>query len=330
VGPARFAARGPWMNRSLSLRRLAFTLALVVLAGARPSPGRAAPVQPSACPKETDRSPGRWLAVTIEGQHGAYQSKGQLHLYLPKGYRAGGSHPLVIALHGWNSPVSDWEKLGNIQVHAERLGAVVAVPDMGRTVYETDYFRESRLRNLTRRTPRVPGTPWIGGVVLPYLRRCLAVSRDRSRTAIIGYSTGGRGAVLVAQHYPEFGLVAGFSGTYDLETLRPGTGEYRIHANLYGEMRPHHRKRWLSEQSILPALVEKLRGARVMLAHGQQDPVVSFTQTTVMVTAMKTAGLVPAPVARIVPDAGHDWAFWRGEVQAAMEAFGTLLAPAPR
>jgi S-formylglutathione hydrolase FrmB len=318
------------MNRSLALRRRVLALVIAGLSGAAADPGLARPARRSDCPVIRNRpapAAGRWLPrQTIRGRHGPYRATGQVHLYLPRRYRPGGNHPLVIALHGWDSPVTDWQRRSEIAALADPLEAVVAVPAMGRTVYETEYLGHRR-DHQAGRTPGVPGTRWIGEVVLPWLRRCLAVSPERSRTAILGYSTGGRGAVLVAQHYPLFGLVAGFSGTYDLEALVPGTGEYRIHALFYGE-RSRHPDRWKREQSVAPVLVEKLRGVQVVLAHGRQDRVVSYQQTAAMAKALRAVS--PGVVERIDQDAGHDWAFWKAEVKLAMEAFGKLLQPAPR
>ncbi|MDY0001718.1 MAG: alpha/beta hydrolase-fold protein [Polyangia bacterium] len=272
--------------------------------------------------------PGSWAGpLEIAHVEGSRRVTGRLLLYLPSGYRPEGRHPLVIALHGWGSALEDWPRRSGIAGLADRLGAVLVCPDMGHTVYEDRYFKGLRPR--PGRTPALPGARWIGEVVLPLARRSFGVSKEPGRTAILGYSTGGRGALLVAQRYPEFGFAAGMSGTYDLDALSPGTGEYRIHAALYG---PRHRypERWRRDQSVTPDLVARLKGVRVVLGHGALDRVVPAAQTRAMAKAITGAGL-PAPILRIDPRAAHDFSYWRRELERTFGDLGKALdRTAPR
>jgi enterochelin esterase-like enzyme len=177
------------------------------------------------------------------------------------------------------------------------------------TVYETRFYPESRNRWAT-----YPGTRWVGEVVLPHLRRSYSVSRDKAKNAIVGLSTGGRGAVLIAQRYPELGRVVSLSGTYSLMSLEKGTGEYKIHESIFGD-RERFSSRWQVDDCVNPAFKESLAAVTVYLSHGARDRVVPPDQATAMQRFLSSAQ------AHIDPEGGHDWVFWNAELARALASW---------
>jgi S-formylglutathione hydrolase FrmB len=241
---------------------------------------------------------------TIDGKVG----KGKLHVYLPAGYSEKSKLPLVIALHGWDHSPELWKQKGDLGPFAEKYHVVVAVPEMGKTIYETAFYPESKGKWTT-----APGTRWVGEVILPYVRAHYAVLGDRAHTSVIGYSTGGRGAVLLAEAYPEFAYAGSLSGTYQLMTLKPGEGEYKIHAVVYGP-RDQFEDRWVLDNIVSPARLEKLDGVRVYAAHGAKDRGVNPDQLESLRAALKGTKVQAEYV--LAPDAGHDWKFWDSQWDA--------------
>jgi enterochelin esterase-like enzyme len=241
-----------------------------------------------------------WEApIALEGTIDSRAGKSPLHVYLPKGYDAAKAHPLLIVLHGWDHTPDLFRKKSDLGSLADAFGFVLAVPQMGRTIYETKFYAESKSPWAV-----APGTRWIGEVVLPYMRSHYAVLRDRRLTGVIGYSTGGRGAVLVAEAYPrDFVFAGSLSGTFDLMRLDPRDGEYKIHAVMYGA-RDAFEARWRLDNCIEPSRLEKLKSIRVYAAHGADDKVVDPNQLQALRDAL------PAAETELVPGAGHDWKFW--------------------
>ena len=238
---------------------------------------------------------------TIDGKAG----NGKLLVYLPAGYAPEKQYPLVIALHGWDHSPELWKSKGDLGPFADKYGLVIAVPEMGKTIYETAFYPESKGKWTT-----APGTRWVGEVILPYLRKNFSVFKDRAHTGVIGYSTGGRGAVLLAEAYPQFAFAGALSGTYELMTLKPTEGEYKIHAVVYGP-RDQFKERWEKDNIVSPARLEKLAGTRLFIAHGGKDRGVDPQQLESLRAALKGRAIAVEFV--VVPDAGHDFKFWNSQ-----------------
>jgi S-formylglutathione hydrolase FrmB len=288
---------------------------------------------------------GHWSdPIAITGAIDAHEATGNMLVYLPAGYEDAGAdaamrYPLAIALHGWAHSPELFKKKGTLGKWADKYGIVLAVPAMGKSVYETAFYPETK-GDWTPATG-APGTRWVAEVVLPYVRRHYRVYVDRAHTAVIGYSTGGRGAVLIAEAYPEFAFVGGLSGTYDLSLLAPKEGEYKIHALVYGA-RDAFPERWTLDNCVTPARLAKLAGTRLFIAHGAADKVVLSNQTDALAAALagtKTkidaesgAGKQGALLAHefvSVPDAAHDWKFWNSQWGPMFERMAKVFAAAP-
>ncbi len=254
--------------------------------------------------------------IEVTGSIDGKEGTGKLRVYLPTGYSSRQRYPLVIALHGWDHCAELWKTKGDLGPFADQHGFVLAVPDMGKTIYETAFYPQSQGKWTV-----APGTRWVGEVILPYMRKNYSVSSEAASTSVIGYSTGGRGAVLLAEAYPEFGFVAALSGTYELMTLLPTEGEYKIHAVVYGP-RDKFKARWELDNIVSPARLDKLSGTRLYIAHGAKDRGVNPNQLESLRAALKGRPVNAEFV--VVPDAGHDWKFWNSQWSRVFELAGPV------
>lgn len=262
--------------------------------------------------------------LEVEGTVDGVTASTKLLVYLPRGYAAAPDRrfPLVVALHGWKHTPQMYRDKGNLAELADRYGVVLAVPAMGTTVYETRFYPKSR-----RKWGKIPGTRFVAEVVVPWVRAHYRVAEERAHTAVIGYSTGGRGAVLLAEAYPElFAFAGSLSGTFDLMRLDPKDGEYKIHAVIYGR-RSKHRERWERDNCVAPERVAGLRDTVIYAAHGADDTVVHPDQLDALRAAMGEGA--KATFTR-VPGYGHTWAFWNSQSEPLFAALGRALALTPR
>lgn len=287
---------------------MAALLPVALLLAAAAGPGAAAP------------GAGRWLdPQPVEGRCGGSPAgSARVLVYLPAGYSPARRWPLLLALHGWNHEAGRWRALG-LGPLADRHGLVVVAPELGTSVYERAFHPET-----VQPWGPAPGLCWVGEVVLPWARRALSVDPARGRTAVIGYSTGGRGALAVAARYPEFALAGSLSGTYDLGALDEGSGEYRIHERVLGPRRAFA-ERWQGEE--LPLRSPALLATRLWLAHGAADPVVPADQLDRARARLRRG---PAHLtARTVARAGHDDAFWRTQLGPLVDAVARAVGARP-
>ena len=253
------------------------------------------------------------VSGTLEGKTG----QGRVLVYLPAGYAKEKKYPLVIALHGWDHTAELFKTKSDLASLADTYGFVVAIPNMGKTIYETRFYPESK-----GAWTAAPGTRWVAEVMLPYLRQHFSVFDDRAHTAVIGYSTGGRGAVLLAEAYPQFAFAGSLSGTYELMTLLPGEGEYKIHALVYGP-RETFKDRWQRDNCVDPDRLQKLSGTTLFLAHGGKDRGVNPNQLESLRKALKGSDVKAEFV--VVPEAGHDWKFWNSQWARMFESMSKVI-----
>jgi putative tributyrin esterase len=271
----------------------------------------------AAAPSEAGPSAvtGRWLdTMHAVGSIDGHEVIGEVRVYVPAGYGSGERFPLVIALHGWDHSPAQFQAHSELGALADKHRVVVAVPDTGRSIFETSFYPQSKSR-----WRLAPGARLVGEVVLPWLRQNLDVKNDKAHTAIIGYSTGGRGACVLAQRYPEFAYVGSVSGTYDLMALSPKTGEYRIHKAIYGE-RNRFPERWDKDNVMARDELGKLSGLHLYVAHGDKDKVVPMSQLRLFEQALKGVEL-GSRVFVVTPGGGHDWELWNAHWPAMFEGF---------
>lgn len=275
---------------------------------------------------------GHWSdPIVFKGTIDAAEATGSMLVYLPAGYDASDAnaakrYPLAIALHGWAHSPELFKKKGTLGKWADTYGIVLAVPAMGKSVYETAFYPETK-GDWTAATG-APGTRWVAEVVLPYMRQNYRVFPDRAHTAVIGYSTGGRGAVLIAEAYPEFAFVGGLSGTYDLSRLAPKEGEYKIHALLYGA-RDTFPERWTLDNCVTPERLAKLAGTSLFIAHGAADKVVHPNQTDALEAALAGAKIKVDAEFKSAPGAAHDWKFWNSQWGPMFARMAKVFAAPP-
>ncbi len=254
-----------------------------------------------------------WRIRTLKGRRtgpsGALQEhQSQLWVYTPSKVTREG---VLLGLPGWKFAARTWEDKARISDHAEALGIRVALAEMHTTVYESAFYPQSRAdRKWCGSDCDFPGGPWVGEVVVPYLMDAMGPVRG-----LFGLSTGGRGAVLVPQHYPGLGIsrACAMSGTFDLFKLPQETGEYKIHAQVYGA-RDANPDRWRADDTM--ALLERLAKVNVLLIHGTKDSYVPVSQSRSLASAMTGRG--GAVTFQPVDGGKHDWALWSSHLRQCL------------
>jgi S-formylglutathione hydrolase FrmB len=212
--------------------------------------------------------PGAWQKTSIQSSDG---SSVTVALYFPKSYAAGMNRTLIL-LHSYGKSSSEWEKTSGAAKLADEHGIILVCPDMGKTMYENEYFDETTIR-----WNALPGGKWIPQVLIPYLRKEKDLCTDRKLTGIAGLEIGARGALLAAARNPEmFCFAGGISGMYDSGSAMRFDG---FNA-LYGKYK-ENKERWENADSII-TLAPQLSQTVIFLSHGNKERNPSIDQSQLL------------------------------------------------
>lgn len=252
-----------------------------------------------------------WTRAVLRARVDGHRVQGEVWTHRPPQVERGAA----LGFAGWNKEPQAFIGPLGLDALASRYRVPVAVVAMGPSVYEPELYEETRPeRRWCGEDCPVGGGRFVAEAVVPWL-----VSRDGPLSLMFGASTGARGAVAMVQDHPGLagGIppLCGMSGAWDLSALDPGTGEYRVHAQVFGE-REAFADRWADRDPIQH--VDRLRGQRVLLIHGQDDSVVPWRRAAAFAEALGVAG------ARVdlwtVPGGGHDPRVWRVGARACFSA----------
>jgi S-formylglutathione hydrolase FrmB len=216
---------------------------------------------------------GQWMRdIPVEYIVDGKTKRARMQIYFPSNYKKNAMQRTLIALHNTGSDFREWERNSRIVSNAERYGFVVVCPDMGVTLYETKYYPET-----TRRWDDVPGGTWVGEVLIPFLRRRFTLASDKKYTAIVGFSAVARGAVLIAENYPDFfGAAGALSGYFDPLSLSGSS----VHSKVYGPQ-DKFADRWKTDDNVLEGAVS-LKNIPIFIAHGKDDTNYHYEQSRLL------------------------------------------------
>ncbi|HEY1406025.1 MAG TPA: alpha/beta hydrolase-fold protein [Spirochaetota bacterium] len=247
---------------------------------------------------------GGWLknlTVPYSGDEGSFSVAVQI--YFPEGYKAGDAVRTLILLPSWGRNQTEWEKSSNVKRYANERKYILVCPDMGKTVYENDYYPET-----TVKWHELPGGKWIIKALVPWLRDEFSLCRSRELTGITGVGFGARGAILSAARYPEvFGFAGGISGTYDAESVPLSTP----FVGVYGKYK-ENKERWASADNVI-ALVPNLKDTIVFMAHGKRErgsPIELSQIVLIKLAQLKKQNPGKFPYKFVVQEWGDEWEVW--------------------
>ncbi|HOO72356.1 MAG TPA: alpha/beta hydrolase-fold protein [Spirochaetota bacterium] len=259
--------------------------------------------------------PGKWLR-NIKVPLGVEDRSVTVQIYFPASYT--GKERTLIGLHGYAGSAKDIEENTSITRHAEEYNFIIVCPDMGRTMYESQFYPETEIR-----WSPVPGAKFIAEILIPFLKDNFGIARRKKSTGIFGISTGGRGAILLASLYPDiFGAAAGISGDYDPLSMTHD----RLLKTVYGNY-DSFRERWENDDNILK-LCENLKKTSVMLVHGAKDYITPREQSLVLAMKLKQLQKKSGGYDFQYLEKKHqarDWKFWKGVLIDVMAFFSEKL-----
>ncbi|MEJ5363332.1 MAG: prolyl oligopeptidase family serine peptidase [Spirochaetota bacterium] len=217
----------------------------------------------------------------------------------------------ILVLPGWNFSRKRWIEETSLWQEAAKRKYNLILPEMTVTIYESQYYPETK-----RKWAKTPGSQWIKEICIPQLqKRGLLLSNQFN--AVMGLSTGGRGAVLTALYNKGiFKAAASLSGDFDQTRMKHD----KLMTAVYGPYE-YFKDRWENVDNPFAMIAEW--NIPLYLGHGTMDKVTPYEQTKIYYEALK----------KVKPDititfndcaCGHDFIYWNSEVVPVLDFFDTI------
>ncbi|MBR8830438.1 MAG: prolyl oligopeptidase family serine peptidase [Chlorogloea purpurea SAG 13.99] len=238
-------------------------------------------------------------------------------IYIPSGYKLTAALPCVLVLPGWNFPRTSWVKNSNLPSYADRYGYILILPEMGKTLYESQYYRETSLR-----WNKVPGGQFIQTRLIPEIARRHNLLKPGGYNMLLGLSTGGRGVALISLENPDIFIAgASLSGDFSQENMK---GD-RLMKSVYGDYGKFP-QRWLGRDNPQRRVNEWKMP--LFLSHGLEDKVVPESQSRLFYQRL-TARFGSTPLIQYQPVVGadHNYQYWSSQLPYVFQFFNGIINP---
>ena len=216
----------------------------------------------------------------------------------------------ILALHGWNLPHLDWCDKTSLCEKAKELGYVVVLPNMGKSTYSNCYYPETR-----KDWAIFPTRKWFNDTLLSHLHSQFNLFDEAQKNYVLGLSTGGKGAALIALDNPKTFNAAGvLSADFDQSYFKT----YNYYIGFYGDFNSF-KDRWIKHDNLIYSI--KNYTVPTYLGHGLKDNVCPATQTVMFFDSLKIHQPNLNCILHIDSTAKHDYSYWDSEVSAMFDFF---------
>jgi putative tributyrin esterase len=224
-------------------------------------------------------------------------------------YPEGTIHGAVLCLPGWNFSRTDVCEKSAFCGEAKREGYVLILPEMGKSIYASALFPETRTD-----WKGFPQLSFLIDTLIPGLQKEFNLLKYGQNNFLYGISTGGRGVAMIALHTDSlFKAGAALSGDFDPVRM-PGDN---LMKGFYGEF-DKFKERWNADN---PSIYIEKFVIPLYLAHGVQDKTVPADQSASFHQKLSGRKNYPEVKIHLDKEAGHDYAFWGNETAAVLAFF---------
>lgn len=266
----------------------------------------------------TAREAGRLPPGVIDESFASAALRGTEHLavFLPPGYSTTQLHyPVIYLLHGLPAGPDAYQMERTAQLGEDaqrhRHPAIVVAPQGARTGDDDPEWHDWG-----------PGRDWATATtqeVVHFVDSHFRTIRSRTGRALVGFSAGGYGAMILGiQHPDEYAVIQAWSG-YTYPTNRAGTQPLDVgskDANDQADVRTY--------VSRLERMIDEHRPLRIAFYVGEQDT--TFLRYNEELHTQLVAAHVPHVYATY--PGGHGDAFWDANERAWVDAAVDALTPA--
>lgn len=212
----------------------------------------------------------------------------------------------ILALPGWNYPYNHWCDSTSLCERASAKGYDIVMPSMEKTIYSDSIYEQTRSdwKNEITRT-------WINEFMIPTLQQKYNVLQFSEQNKIVGISTGGRGAVLLAMDNPDlFDAGASLSGDFEMSSF-PNDNLYRGFFGTYDNCQDV----WEGLENPI-SRIDDLK-VPFYIVHGADDQIVPSRHADIFYNHLDSN----VHRLNVVKGQGHDYQLWRREISNVLKHF---------
>ena len=217
----------------------------------------------------------------------------------------------LLLLPGWNFNRKLWCDSTSLCKIAMEKGYRLIMPEMGKSIYASNYFPETR-----KDWKKYPTLIWVTDTLIPYLQLKGNIFNSKNNF-IIGNSTGGRGAILIAIKTGSLFIGgASLSGDFDQTKMIKDN----LMKGVYGEYFKF-KSRW--EAIDNPMEQRNHLKTSFYFAHGTKDKVVPYAQTKMLYDSL----IKLKPHLSFIlksPPMGHNFKFWNSQLDSIFIFFQNI------
>jgi len=240
------------------------------------------------------------LSANKKGSFG----KGRVFTVIPKSYKK-----VIFLFHGYLAMGDPYLQRPqylidnmNLQKYADKLEALIVIPQMNDTVYEKEYLQTSLKWD---NDGNICGGKWVNEVLPQYVSQKYFNAKQFPMYAI-GLSTGAEGAI-------KFGIsnskyikkVIAISGTYSIMNLDENDGEYIIHQFVLGN-RNKNFAFWKQEDILTN--IKKINYP--LYVYSESNSVLTYQTRQILEYSKRNKLKNIFGSFSIVQGSGHNWNFW--------------------
>ena len=237
----------------------------------------------------------------------------KFNVYLPDGYDAARSYPVIYLLHGLYGDYTDWMTLGRMKDVADELiasgemvPAVILMPNAGDRDVHTHQNGYFNVENW-------PYEDFFFQEFLPFAEEKYHCGGSKGQRALMGLSMGGGGSIVYAQRHPDlFASAYGMSAWLDNKHREPrGTDHPQSKLTITDHsVREHSALDFMDNAS--PETIGRLKTVEWFLDCGDDDSLMILSAQLHL--KMKQAGLHSELRVR---NGGHTWEYWHTALRLA-------------
>ena len=214
----------------------------------------------------------------------------------------------ILLLPGWNFSRTLWCDSTTICEKAVKMGYRLIMPEMGKSIYASHYYPQTRKDWL-----KYPTLTWVCDTMIPLLQKKYGIFKS-PKNYLVGLSTGARGVVMIAEKTGTlFTAGAALSGDYD-QITEP---KDNLITGVYGSISKFH-LRWQTQDNPSHDIA-KLK-IPIYFGHASQDSLVPFYQTKMFYTFYSKSFPESKSVFNTIPG-GHNFRYWNSEVDNILKYF---------